>query len=112
VGLGVDDAASNEAGELGMELRGALGLARRAGGPAALTARGALELATTHGARCLGRETELGSLEVGKLADVALWRVDDLVHAGISDPVAALVFGPAPRVELLLVGGRSCGVLN
>jgi cytosine/adenosine deaminase-related metal-dependent hydrolase len=112
VGLGVDDAASNEAGELGMELRGALGLARRAGGPAALTARGALELATTHGVRCLGRETELGSLEVGKLADVALWRVDDLVHAGISDPVAALVFGPAPRVELLLVGGRSCGVLN
>jgi cytosine/adenosine deaminase-related metal-dependent hydrolase len=112
VGLGVDDAASNEADELGMELRGALGLARLAGGPAALTARGALELATTHGARCLGRETELGSLEVGKLADVALWRVDDLVHAGISDPVAALVFGPAPRVELLLVGGQSCGVLN
>ena len=45
------------------------------------------------------------SLEVGKLADIALWRMDDLAHAGISDPVAALVFGPAPRVELLLVGG-------
>ena len=106
VGLGVDGAASNEAGELGMELREALILARLAGGPAALTAREALELATIHGARCLGREAEIGSLEPGKLADVALWRVDDLVHAGISDLVAALVFGPAPRVELLLVGGR------
>ncbi len=106
VGLGVDGAASNEAGELGIEMRQALLFARLASGPAALTAREALELATTHGARCLGREAEIGSLEVGKLADVALWRVDDLVHAGISDPVAALVFGPAPRVELLLVGGR------
>jgi cytosine/adenosine deaminase-related metal-dependent hydrolase len=106
VGLGVDGAASNEAGELGMEMREAIIFARLAGGPAVLTARETLELATIHGARCLGRETEIGSLEAGKLADVALWRVDDLLHAGISDPVAALVFGPAPRVELLLVGGR------
>jgi cytosine/adenosine deaminase-related metal-dependent hydrolase len=106
VGLGVDGAASNEAGELGAEMREALGFARLAGGPAALTAREALELGTIHGARCLGREAEIGSLEVGKLADIALWRVDDLAHAGISDPVAALVFGPAPRVELLLVGGE------
>ena len=88
-----------------MEMREALLFARLRGGPAALTAREALELATIHGARCLGREAELGSLEPGKLADVALWRVDDLAHAGISDTVAALAFGPAPRVELLLVGG-------
>jgi cytosine/adenosine deaminase-related metal-dependent hydrolase len=106
VGLGVDGAASNEAGELGMEVRQALLFARLAGGPAALTAREALGLATIHGARCLGREAEIGSLEPGKLADVAVWRVDEVVHAGISDPVAALVFGPAPRVEQLLVGGR------
>jgi cytosine/adenosine deaminase-related metal-dependent hydrolase len=107
VGLGVDGAASNEAGELGVEMRQALLFARLAGGPAALTAREALELATTHGARCLGREDEIGSLEPGKLADVALWRVDDLPHAGIEDPVTALVFGPAPSVELLLVGGKA-----
>jgi cytosine/adenosine deaminase-related metal-dependent hydrolase len=106
VGLGADGGASNEAGELGMEMREALLFARLAGGPAALTARDALELATIRGARCLGREAEIGSLEPGKLADVALWRVDEVVHAGITDPVAALVFGPAPRVELLLVGGQ------
>jgi cytosine/adenosine deaminase-related metal-dependent hydrolase len=106
VGLGADGAASNEAGELGMEMREALLFARLAGGPAALTAREALGLATIHGARCLGREAEIGTLEAGKVADIALWRVDDLVHAGISDPVAALVLGPAPHVELLLVGGQ------
>ena len=54
VGLGVDGAASNEAGELGGELRQALLLARLRGGPAAMTAREALELGTLHGARCLG----------------------------------------------------------
>ena len=107
VGLGVDGAASNEAGELGPEMRQALLAARLAGGPKALAPRQALELATMHGARCLGRGSEIGSLEVGKLADVALWRMDDLGHAGISDPVAALVLGPARRVELMLVNGRT-----
>jgi cytosine/adenosine deaminase-related metal-dependent hydrolase len=106
VGLGVDGAASNEAGELAGELRQALLAARVRGGPQALTAREALALGTIHGARCLGREAEIGSLEPGKLADIALWRVDGLDHAGIADPVAALVLGPRPRVEHLLVGGR------
>src|SRR5204863_7124956 len=96
---------SNEAGGLTTELREALLLARAAGGPAALTAREALALATRHGARCLGRDAELGSLEPGKLADVALWRLDGLDHAGIADPVAALVFGaPAPLTRLLVNG--------
>ena len=77
------------------------------GGPQALTVREALALGTIHGARCLGREAEIGSLEPGKLADVALWRLDGIDHAGIADPVAALVLGPRPRVDRLLVGGRT-----
>jgi cytosine/adenosine deaminase-related metal-dependent hydrolase len=84
-----------------------LQFARLAGGPQALTARQALARATIDGARCLGRDEELGSLEVGKLADVALWRLDGLEGAGIEDPVAALVFGSTQTVELLLVGGRA-----
>ena len=107
VGLGVDGPASNEAGELAGELRQALFVARIKGGPQALTAREALALGTIHGARCLGRAEEIGSLEPGKLADVALWRLDDLDHAGIADPVAALVLGPRPLVDTLLVGGRT-----
>ena len=63
-------------------------------------------MATIGGARCLGRADEIGSLEPGKLADLALWRVDGLGHTGITDPVAALVLGAAPPLELLTVGGR------
>jgi cytosine/adenosine deaminase-related metal-dependent hydrolase len=106
VGLGVDGTASNEAGELGGELRQALLVGRLKGGPQALTARESLALGTIHGARCLGREADIGSLEPGKIADVALWRLDDVDHAGIADPVAALVMGPRPLVDTLLVGGR------
>ena len=106
VGLGVDGAASNEAGELRIEVRQALLMARAARGPRALTARDALALGTIHGARCLGRDDELGSLEPGKLADVALWRLDGAPVRGIADPVAALAFGPTPPLALLLVGGR------
>jgi cytosine/adenosine deaminase-related metal-dependent hydrolase len=87
------------------ELHQALLVARMRGGPQALTARQSLQMATIGGARCLGRDGELGSLEVGKLADVAVWRVDDLPGAGIADPVATLVFG-APTLERLYVGGR------
>ena len=106
VGLGVDGAASNECGELVDELRAALMLARVNGGPGALTARDALEMATRHGARCLGRDDELGHLSVGALADVALWDLGEPGYAGIADAVAALAFGPTRPVDLLLVGGE------
>jgi cytosine/adenosine deaminase-related metal-dependent hydrolase len=106
VGLGVDGPASQEAGRLGAELRQALLAARLRGGPAALTAREVLAMATLGGARCLGRDGDTGSIEVGKLADLAVWRLDGIGHVGVDDPVAALVFGAQPPLELLLVGGE------
>lgn len=106
VGLGVDGAASNEAGSLLEEVRHAVLFARAVGGPTALTVRDALELATIGGARVLGREDEIGSIEVGKLADLALWGLDGLGHADVADPVAALVLGAPPPLDLLLVNGR------
>ncbi len=71
VGLGVDGSASNEESSLAAELHAAVLVARLRGGPTAMTAREALALGTIGGARVIGRADELGSLEVGKLADVA-----------------------------------------
>ncbi|MEU7765945.1 8-oxoguanine deaminase [Nocardia sp. NPDC049190] len=107
VGLGVDGAASNESGSMIEEPRNALLYARATGGPHAMTARTALELATIGGARVLGRDREIGSIEVGKLADLALWRLDTDAHAGIEDPVTALVLGSAPPLAELIVDGRA-----
>jgi len=105
VGLGIDGVASNESGGLGEEMRQALLTARARGGPRALAVREALRAATLGGAECLGRQHEIGSLAPGRLADVAVWDLTGLDHAGIADPVAALVLGPPPRLRLLLRGG-------
>jgi cytosine/adenosine deaminase-related metal-dependent hydrolase len=107
VGLGVDGAASNESASILEEARHAVLFARATWGPQALGVRDALELATIGGSRVLGRSTDLGSIEVGKLADLALWRIDTIAHAGIADPVAALILGAQPPLELLLVDGRA-----
>ncbi len=68
--------------------------------------RDALEVATIGGARVLGWDDQIGSLEPGKQADIAVWRLDTLPHVDIVDPVAGLVLGDRPPLELLLVGGR------
>jgi cytosine/adenosine deaminase-related metal-dependent hydrolase len=105
VGLGVDGSASNERSDLFLEVKQALLVARGRGGPAAVTARDALRLATRGGAAVLRRE-DIGSLEPGKCADFAVWRMDGLELGGASDPVAGLVLSGPHRVSRLVVGGE------
>ena len=105
VGLGVDGSASNERGDLMLEVKQALLVARGRGGPAALTARDALRLGTRGGAAVLGRD-DIGSLEPGKRADVAVWRTDGLELAGADDLLAGLVLSAPHRVDRLYVGGE------
>ena len=105
VGLGVDGSASNERSDLFFEVKQALLVARGRDGPAALTAREALELGTRGGAALLRRD-DLGSLEPGKRADLAVWRTDGLELGGAVDPVAGLVLSGPHRVERLYVGGE------
>jgi cytosine/adenosine deaminase-related metal-dependent hydrolase len=105
VGLGVDGSASNERGDLLFDVKQALLVARGRGGPAALTAREALRLATRGGAAILGRD-DLGAIEPGRCADLAVWRTDVIELAGAHDPVAGLVFSAPHRVDRLLVGGE------
>src|SRR5207248_5849395 len=103
VGLGVDGSASNERSDLLFEVKQALLVARGRGGPRALTARDALRLGTRGGAAILGRD-DLGSLEPGKQADVAVWRTDGLELGGAADAVAGVVLAGPHRVDRLYVG--------
>ena len=105
VGLGVDGSASNERGDLFLEVKQALLVARARGGPQALTVRDALRLGTRGSAAVLGRE-DIGQLAAGKRADFAVWRIDGLELGGASDPIAGLVFAGPHRVDRLYVGGE------
>ena len=105
VGLGVDGSASNERSHLFNDVKQALLVARGRGGPKGMTAREAIRLGTRGGAAVLGR-TDIGSIEPGLCADLAVWRTDGLELAGAADPVAGLVFAGADRVDRLYVGGQ------
>jgi cytosine/adenosine deaminase-related metal-dependent hydrolase len=105
VGLGVDGSASNERGDLLLEVKQALLVARACSGPDAMTVRDALRHGTRGGAAVLGRD-DIGSLEPGKRADIAVWRTDTLELAGSRDLVAGLVLSAPHRVDRLYVGGE------
>jgi cytosine/adenosine deaminase-related metal-dependent hydrolase len=106
VGLGVDGSASNDAGSLVDETKQAMLAARAGGNAASLTARQALRLATRGGAACLGRD-DIGSIEPGKRADIALFDVVGLPFAGAESDLVAAVVHCGPRgVRDLFVEGR------
>jgi cytosine/adenosine deaminase-related metal-dependent hydrolase len=106
VGLGVDGSASNERSDLFAEVKQAMLVARGRGGADALTAREALRLGTRGGAEVL-RRADIGSLEPGKRADLAVWRTDGLEFGGAEDLVANLVLSGPHRVDRLIVDGKN-----
>ncbi len=104
VGLGVDGSASNDSSNMLNEARQALLLNRLAHGAASITVKQALRMATLEGARCLGRD-DIGSLEPGKRADIALFDLNALSFSGAEDPVSALLLCfPAPVRTLVIEG--------
>jgi cytosine/adenosine deaminase-related metal-dependent hydrolase len=107
VGIGSDSVASNNRMDLLGEARAAV-LAQRArvGRHDALCAGDALMLATLGGARALGLEAEVGSLERGKSADLAAFPLDSCAQP-VHDPEAAAIFAlPGVRASLVTVAGR------
>ena len=106
VGLGVDGSSSADSASLWMEARQAMLLAKLRDGPAAGTARMALELATLGGAACLGRSGELGVLAPGAVGDVAVWSLTGPSFAGaLADPVEAwLRCGPLAARDTIVHG--------
>jgi cytosine/adenosine deaminase-related metal-dependent hydrolase len=107
VSLGVDGSASNDSSNMLAEIRNALLLSRLRPETEWLTAREVLFIATRGGANALGRD-DIGSLETGKRADLALFDMSGLEYAGgLSDPLAALVFGVRMKpVDWLIVDGN------
>ena len=105
-GLGVDGSASNDSSHMLAEARQAMLLQRVRGGAGAMSAQGALELATLGGAAVLGRD-DIGALVPGMAADFIAYRQDRLEFTGAQhDPLAALVFCTPVNVDLSVVNGQ------
>ncbi|MDA3030748.1 MAG: 8-oxoguanine deaminase [Actinomycetota bacterium] len=106
VGLGVDGSSSADSGSLWLEARQAMLLAKLRDGADAGTARMALEVATLGGAGCLGRDGEIGVLEVGAVGDVAVWSLNGPQFAGaLADPIEAwLRCGPTGARDTIVHG--------
>ncbi|MGY2258299.1 TRZ/ATZ family hydrolase [Pseudomonas sp. SDO55104_S430] len=93
VAVGTDGAASNNDLDLLGETRTAALLAKAvAGSASALDAHRALRMATLNGARALGIEAEVGSLEVGKAADIVAFDLSGLAQQPVYDPVSQLIY--------------------
>lgn len=105
LGLGVDGSASNDASNLILEARQALYLQRLRYGAERITPQRVLGWATRGSARLLGRD-DIGELAVGRQADLALFKLDELRFSGSHDPLAALLLCGAERADRVMVGGR------
>ncbi len=107
VSLGADGAACNNRLDMFTEMRTAALLQKALHGPEVLPANRALRLATIDGARALGLDSEIGSLEVGKRADVAVVRLERLHTTPVKDVVSALVYSTeTDDVDTVMIDGR------
>jgi cytosine/adenosine deaminase-related metal-dependent hydrolase len=106
VGIGCDGSASTDCASLWLEARGALLLGRMRKGPESMGARDALEIATIGSAGCLGREGELGVLQVGAAGDLVCWPLEGIAFAGaLTDPIEAwLRCGPVAARHTVVAG--------
>jgi 5-methylthioadenosine/S-adenosylhomocysteine deaminase len=107
VSLGADGAACNNALDMFQEMRLAAGLQAITRGAGSLTAADALQMATREGARALGLERELGSIEPGKRADFIIIERDRPHLATCPDPISAVVYAARPGdVRTTVVDGH------
>jgi 5-methylthioadenosine/S-adenosylhomocysteine deaminase len=107
VSLGADGAACNNRLDMFTEMRTAALLQKVLHGPEVLPANRVLRMATIDGARAMGLDTEIGSIEVGKRADLSLVKLDRLHSTPARDTVSALVYSAgADDVETVIIDGK------
>ena len=104
VGLGTSGGGSNDAGHLLADARLGMQVSALVGRP--LSAAELLDMATRGSADGLGR-ADLGRIEIGAAADLAIWDVTGVADAGVADPVAGLLWAsPGRRPKHVIVAGR------
>ena len=107
VSLGADGAACNNRLDMFTEMRTAALLQKLAHGPEVLSAAQVLRMATIDGARALGLDNEIGSLEVGKRADVIVVDLNQLHSSPKQDVISSLVYSAQPSdVRVTIIDGR------
>lgn len=104
LGLGVDGSASNDASNMILEARQALYIQRLRYGAEQITPQRVLGWASKGSAKLLGR-SDIGELAVGKQADLALFKLDELRFSGSHDPLSALLLCGADRADRMMIGG-------
>ncbi len=107
VSLGADGAACNNRLDMFTEMRSAALLQKLAHGPEVLPAARVLRMATIDGAQALGLEQEIGSIEIGKRADVIVVDLDRIHSSPARDVVSTLVYSAQPTdVRTAIIDGR------
>ncbi|TRO23712.1 8-oxoguanine deaminase [Ectopseudomonas mendocina] len=104
LGLGVDGSASNDASNMILEARQALYIQRLRYGAEQITPQRVLGWASKGSAKLLGR-SDIGELAVGKQADLALFKLNELRFSGSHDPLSALLLCGADRADRMMIGG-------
>jgi 5-methylthioadenosine/S-adenosylhomocysteine deaminase len=107
VSLGADGAACNNRLDMFTEMRSAALLQKLAHGPEMLPAKRVLQMATIDGARALGLESEIGSIEIGKRADLIVVDLERLHSSPAPDIISALVYSAQPSdVRTTIIDGQ------
>ena len=105
VGLGVDGSASNDGSNMIAELRQGMYLQRLRYGASKITHKHVYDWGSTGSAKLLGRN-DIGEIAIGKQADLALFKLDELRFSGSHDPLAALLLCGAQRADRVMVAGQ------
>jgi 8-oxoguanine deaminase len=104
IGIGVDGSASNDGSNMINEVRQAMYLQRLRYGASNVSHIKALDWATKGSARLLGRD-DIGEIALGKQADLALFKLDEMRFSGSHDPLAALLLCGAQKADRVMVSG-------
>jgi 5-methylthioadenosine/S-adenosylhomocysteine deaminase len=107
VSLGADGAACNNRLDMFTEMRTMALLQKATNGPEAIPAKQALRIATIEGARALGLENDIGTLEAGKRADVVVINLKSLHSTPAVDPISAVVYSAQTfDVQNVIIDGQ------